>query len=1243
MKTNENNKKLNFEKLTPTLCENIDSYKESLDFIFNEDELLNIALTGSYGAGKSSVIKTYEEIIGQKFIHVSLANFENVEETINYEESNYTLEKKLINQFVHKININDIPQTRFNLKKEVSKKEIIKHTILASVFSIVLFYVFNYDKWVVKYKNSQYSNIKDFFKFTTLGSSYLIGLTIIMGISIWYLNKIIKIQMYKPILKKIKFQGNEIEIGEQSDESYFDKHLDEILYIFKKSNVKAIIFEDIDRYNNNKIFSKLREINSLVNEKSNYRMKFIYLLRDDIFNSKDRTKFFDFILPIVPVLDSSNSYDQLLKHFENGEISNDFDKTFLERISLYIDEMRILKNIYNEYIVYKSRIQFTELDPNKLLSIIIYKNIFPKDFADLQLNRGFVYNIFNNKEEFIGNLKKNIEKQIKQNIEKIKIIKEEHLNDVDELDTLFLVFEEHNYIVNNKYKNQFNSRLEFIREIKNSAGEVGYYNNNYNYRSYDIKPVLDKMYKNADYISRKKIIESKLNDEMRELEEKNIELNNKKIRLDSLKLKDLISNEYKNNIDELFTMNIDFENNEFSYILESQYYSLIKYIIRNGYINETYFDYLTYFYENSITRTDKIFLRSITDEIAKDPTYKLKNPDIIVSRLKYSDFEKEEVLNFNLVDYLVKNKHEYLNQLLKQIEKNKRVSFVFRYIECAEYSVVLKFIEYLNGSWRELFKEFLLRDKVYSIENNRYLISTFYTLDDEIRKNRIKEMNIDNCITLYISRNKEFLNINEPKSGYIIMALELLKVRFEEIDYKNANEQLFKFVYERNLYEININMINLILKNVYNIPEDDKYCKQNYTLIASKQNEQLFKYVNENINEYMELILRTYSDIKITDSEEVVISILNNKSIDIENRKIYLNKLSTQLTYINNVGQEFWEDLLKLNIIEYNTNNILNYYFNNKVDSNLINFLNKGESDISFDYDTLEGDFGDEEIFNFYQDIMQTNMLFINKYVMILKGFNKYYEEFKFTDIEAEKFDKLIELGIIKMTQSNIEFIRGNYPDSLMIFICRNIKEYIQCLEEDILDKEEIMSLILEPNILEENKLSLLEKYPGNVSLAEYDFLENLKLYIIKNKYDSNDLEYIINNYEKSSELMKKEISKICVLNIDALCCNQYQLSKELLDEVIFNSEENNEYKMELIYQHLDILDIPSIIKYMDHISEDEFVNIFKGNRPKILINDINEKFLIYFLEKKWIKSFKEDKNDSKYYRVIGKNYLEEK
>ena len=121
----------------------------------------------------------------------------------------------------------------------------------------------------------------------------------------------ISIQKNKNIFRKLNLKGNEIEIFEESDDSYFDKYLNEVLYLFENADADVIVFEDMDRFNANKIFERLREVNTLANiqlqKESKKVLRFFYLLRDDIFVSKDRTKFFDYIIPVVPVVDSSNS------------------------------------------------------------------------------------------------------------------------------------------------------------------------------------------------------------------------------------------------------------------------------------------------------------------------------------------------------------------------------------------------------------------------------------------------------------------------------------------------------------------------------------------------------------------------------------------------------------------------------------------------------------------------------------------------------------------------------------------------------------------------------------------------------------------------------------------------------------------------------------------------------------------------------------------------------------------------
>ena len=66
-----------FEKLTPDNDVDISVYDEAIGFVFDNEDVTNIAISGAYGAGKSSVIKSYEKKHEEKkFMHISLAHFE---------------------------------------------------------------------------------------------------------------------------------------------------------------------------------------------------------------------------------------------------------------------------------------------------------------------------------------------------------------------------------------------------------------------------------------------------------------------------------------------------------------------------------------------------------------------------------------------------------------------------------------------------------------------------------------------------------------------------------------------------------------------------------------------------------------------------------------------------------------------------------------------------------------------------------------------------------------------------------------------------------------------------------------------------------------------------------------------------------------------------------------------------------------------------------------------------------------
>ena len=462
----EKNKNITFYDLTPTDNIELDIYEKAINFSLENNKILNIAISGSYGSGKSSLLESYKKKHSEKkFLNISLTHFNTTEDTNKNnspirEENNSKdkslvpiLEVKILNQLIHQISYEKIPQTHFKTNIKFTEKKLRVITIQILLFIVSLLYTTYFDKWNSFISTLPKLQFFDFFiKLILWPYLRLICLFILFYLLGIFIYNLLKFQKTKNFFKKLNIQGNEIEISEDTNDSYFDKYLNEVIYLFENSGVEAIVFEDIDRYEVSEIFERLREVNKLVNNKlneENKALKFIYLLRDDIFISKDRTKFFDFIIPVIPVVDASNSYDKFIGLFQDINQYN-FDDNFLYSLSLYIDDMRILKNIYNEFLIYYNELSkkeetSTKINSNKILSMIVYKNLFPKDFSDLQLNQGFVYNIFSQKEKFIEERIKEIDFQI--------TILNEHLKNTEELAKLK---ERYSQIASDRYDSDSN-------------------------------------------------------------------------------------------------------------------------------------------------------------------------------------------------------------------------------------------------------------------------------------------------------------------------------------------------------------------------------------------------------------------------------------------------------------------------------------------------------------------------------------------------------------------------------------------------------------------------------------------------------------------------------------------------------------------------------------------------------------------------------------------------------------------
>ncbi|MGD6964555.1 hypothetical protein ACQCVB_20340 [Fictibacillus phosphorivorans] len=1193
----ERKSKYKFQKLTPESDVDLNIYNDAIDYIFDQPDVRNIAISGAYGAGKSSLIASYKKKYSNfRFVHISLAHFKQPENEDETEVKESLLEGKIINQLIHQIPSDDIPQTNFKVKKKIEAKNILCSTLLTMLFIISILHITKFESWNKYVASLSTPWIKDFLGIFVNENMLLIsGLLVAITFYI-FLYSLVKAQKTKNVFRKLRLQGNEIEIFEESEESYFDKYLNEVLYLFENIKADVIVFEDMDRFEANRVFERLREINTLANiqlDKENKKpLRFFYLLRDDIFISKDRTKFFDYIVPVVPVVDSSNSYDQFITHFKHGGIYELFDKTFLQGLSLYIDDMRILKNIYNEFVIYYNRLNTTELNSNKMLAIITYKNLFPRDFSELQINQGMVYTLFAKKEDFVKSEVERLKELAAKKENEIESARKEQLTSIQELEDVY------------------NAKLSRVAS--------------WNYQQ---RLEVEKEY-NEEYPNRKHAIENKLNKRLPYLEDELSLVEQEIIKTKSKPLNELITRE---NIDDIFkltiTNQIGVETN-FNEIKGNEYFELMKYLLRNGFIDETYPDYMTYFYETSLSRVDKTFLRSITDKKAKEFSYKLKNPALVTDRLRPVDFDQEEILNFDLLQFLLqKNSNQnFLNRFLQQLKSNKHFKFIGEYFDTERE--ISTYVKCLNQRWPEIFSSAREGNALTDKQIRIYSTYTLYYSDDA----SLQAVNKENCLSNYISNSADYLDIDDPDIEKLISGFILLNVSFVSIN--KANTDLLEAVYTNSLYEINFDNLQFILKEFYQVKDKKDILHRNYSLVLSQPNSPLVQYVNDNISNYIDVVLLN-SNGAIKDDEKVALLILNNEILSHDQKNSYMELLKTSITLISEViDKDLWRSLLKNNLAKYSEENIIEYFVDNKsLDSTLISFINSGQSKLNFL--GVKKHYGPKKAEEFFDASIVTNELANQKYKEIIISLDFSYNIFSVDGISKEKLRILINESIVPMNLENLLFIRENYASEVSYFIEKNINDYSNVITSEAYALDEVIE-ILSWDVADDTKTRLLEFTSHPISVLNKGYSAEVNAYILKNNLDNEDVAHLFSTYEKLDENIQKIMNELAINKINIIINDIMNVSRKLVKTLLASTDLEYEIKIEVFVSLLPSLDRVQCKKFLDILELGEYKKIFEErSRPKYEINTVNGKLLAAFKENKWISDFHEDQNKEGYYKII--------
>ena len=899
--SNDNIRNNQFMSLSPTVVEKLDKvYVDALDFVIENENIKNAAISGHYGSGKSSIWQTYKNMRNiNNVIYISLGDYCQGDEEGN---SISRIEKQILTQILTQVNQKDIPLSKYKLKSNKNKCTIAKYLLASFSFIVSIL------GWLVKAEITS--------AYTVNMEEYLRIIFILFVLPLLYLlYRIFKGELFQISKINLKIAEANAQTSEEKDESIFDKDIKEIIYILKSSNVKYVVFEDLDRYDNVLIFSKLRELNYLLNadrSKQDSNIKFIYMVRDDLFDVQTRSKFFDFILPVIPIVDSENSEGKLMEYFKDN--NNIPDKKVLRKISIFIDDMRILKNIVNEYNIYSEILlpQKLNLDKNKLFSIIVLKNIFPEEFSLLQRNRGYIYNILRELPYYKENISRKIEEEIIQNENNLRKLENEVAINEFEVITLMLP----GNLANESQKKWSDYLMEWSEEPNHRRYIKGWnityeeFLNNYVYRNPDNRKRLD------NFKGERKLWLDKLKNKSSNLQKYLDEIN-----AQSLK-------EFLNRIDENELSNI-FENDGNNTLLNNHYFSLIKFLLMEGLFDESYRLYLSIFREGSLTVNDKIFLSNILSANKNDLLLEINSPKSVYDELSDYHYRRKAIQNLKFLEWLIENDKKVEVIKITKYCLDKDLIFILSILSNQN---IMEYSEIILGNDLKLF------EKVLQFNNIEEYLGLYDYLVLSILEHRFTSVKDLKSYSSFVEKSESVLKLLGEDLEIFSGNLNFGIIKFNNICIEGLDEKVLKIIIEKNAYKITINNIKFILETRLEGKVD---LGRLFSIIS--QQKDINKYVNENLLEFLNQY--TSSDIDIfNDDEENVMSILKSE-LELNSKIAYIKKNSTILTdisYINDIDgmEELLGILILNNTMRFNENNISVYWeIISEIDDQFVKYL----------------------------------------------------------------------------------------------------------------------------------------------------------------------------------------------------------------------------------------------------------------------------------------------------------------
>lgn len=887
----------------------LEAYTAAMNEALKDEHVRNIAIAAQYGAGKSTFLRTYFK--DRNVLWVSLASFVNTKGK-DEEERERRLEASILQQMFYAASGCELPFSHFN---RIACVGLYRYVLVATVLGVVAWAAVS-GRWL----------------------AFAIALIPVVMFLMDLLRRV-------GWTVGLKFKGVEVSMEQKANASIFNRFLDEIIYYFATLRYDAVVFEDIDRCNTTELFVKLRELNLILNNArqiplSHRPVKFVYAVRDDILEkNEDRVKFFDAIIPIVPVLDPNNAatifLDQLRK---TGRVSakawTNCEK-LIRQLAPFFKDRRLVNNIINEYSVIRAKLKSAALLDDRLLAMMVFKNYFPVEYDKACRNEGLLPMVFGSFAEIV---REEVVKPILCEMEsldgQIKSIDKVREKSVDELNRMYFLdgflayipFESDKLSINETKEsygyNQYMSPA-IISKIVNRNGTFthqGCY-----HRGSFAWGDIEKSVGGEGYERRKKKIVARANGKLSDLQRELEHAKQKRVEISKFTISQVIG---KGLLDVGAFKSLMEEHK-----LKCTNVALLYALLSEGAIAEDYPNYLSQYAGSVDEQGDFEYRVAVMNGKGDGSGFDVKHPQRVIDELADPYFHSQVILNHSVFKYFV----EHACAMSGDVPK----AAAFAEVVCSSKEGFLFLSEHLKMAEDDLYR-FRVFDELTHNEPN--LIDKALGL---LAKDRAAgDVVLGVWMRKFCVCNVGVVDLPDRVRNYLIEApdvhamfvtmgvtvdtakllLEAYALPFKHVDVCRMNKEIADVIIATNSYDINYETLKGVVAYVGG--DKDLFERQNLSAVKGCGDARIVQYVFDEQNFLNAYLRGVYEALPESQDEpsDVVCEVVNQpfmtrsacrtflakQSGQIEKSEAIKNQHAYEVAFLEDRVKPSWENALEL-------------------------------------------------------------------------------------------------------------------------------------------------------------------------------------------------------------------------------------------------------------------------------------------------------------------------------------------